>query len=235
MNWRLHWLEAESTLDPWRERIIAELKAAHQAVAGLVEVPAIDVLLQRLPGKGIPEIGMVGRAYRARLFALTLDPDNARFAASLDDGALRRTIAHEVHHCLRMAGPGYGRTLGEVLVSEGLAGQFTRQLFANPPEPWECAVDEAALQTHCPSAHALTAPGYDHAAWFFGTRQRPRWLGYTLGYRIVEAWLAGAEPLDGDTWVNVTAATVLSALGRLGVDPFGRRRPSLIVPGTEGL
>ncbi len=31
-----------------------------------------------------------------------------------------------------MAGPGYGRTLGEVLVSEGLSGQFTRQLFANP-------------------------------------------------------------------------------------------------------
>ncbi len=47
----------------------------------------------------------------------------ARLAASLDDGAFRRTIAHVVHRCLRMAEPGYGRTLGEALVSQGLAGQ----------------------------------------------------------------------------------------------------------------
>jgi hypothetical protein len=77
---------------------------------------------------------------RESLFSLTLDPDNPNFERSLGDGDLRRTIAHEVHHCMRMAGPGYGWTLGEALVSEGLAGQFVHRLFGSPPEPWECAV-----------------------------------------------------------------------------------------------
>ena len=214
MDWRLHWLEAEGGLGSWRERITAEVEAAWEAAARLVPTPPLDILVQRLPGAVIPEIGMVGHAYRKGLFALTLDPDNPHFATSLDEGALRRQITHEAHHCLRMAGPGYGRTLGEALVSEGLAGQFTGRLFGSPPEPWERAVDEAVLRTHLPDAAALTALGYDHNAWFFGAGgQRPRWLGYTLGYRIVGKWLADVAAVDGDTWVNVPAEAVLAASG----------------------
>lgn len=172
----------------------------------------LDILVQRLPGAVIPESGMVGHAYRKGLFALTLDPDNPHFAASLEQGALRRQVAHEVHHCLCMAGPGYGRTLGEALVSEGLAGQFTGRLFGNPPEPWERAVDEDVLRAHLPNATALAASDYNHHAWFFGTGgYRPRWLGYMLGYCIVGKWLADAGVVDGDTWVNVPADAVLAA------------------------
>lgn len=218
MDWRLHWLEAEGALGLWRERITSEVEAAWEAVARVVRMPPLDILVQRLPGAVIPEIGMVGHAYRKGLFALTLDPDNPHFAASLEQGALRRQVTHEVHHCLRMAGPGYGRTLGEALVSEGLAGQFTGRLFGNPPEPWECAVDEDIVRAHLPDATALMASGYDHNAWFFGAgRHRPRWLGYTLGYRIVGKWLADAGAVDGDTWVNVPADAVLAASGIPGV------------------
>lgn len=34
------------------------------------------------------------------------------------------TIIHELHHCSRSAGRGYGRTLLEALVSEALAQHF---------------------------------------------------------------------------------------------------------------
>ena len=89
-------------------------------------------------------------------------------------------------HCLRMGGPGYGRTLGEALVSEGLAGHFVARALGSPPEPWERAVDEAALLRHRPDAATLGAAPYDHAGWFFGlSGHRPRWLGSTLGHRIV--------------------------------------------------
>jgi len=210
-EWRVHWLEAEGELTPWQPAVSLEIDAARQAVARLVCLPRLDVLVQRLPGGGIPEIGMVGHAYRKRLFALTLDPANAGFAAAVMDGALRRQVAHEVHHCLRMGAVGYGRTLGEALVSEGLAGQFTRRLFGNPPEPWERAVDDAALRAHGPDAAALAATGYDHAAWFFGTGELPRWLGYTLGYAMAGKWLDRMGEVDGTTWVGVPAGAVLSA------------------------
>jgi uncharacterized protein YjaZ len=102
--------------------------------------------------------------------------------------------------------------LGEVLVSEGLAGRFVGRLFGSPPEPWERAVDDEALRVNHPDLEALRSTTYDHATWFLGAEGlRPRWLGYTLGYEIVGKWLDGAGEVDGITWINVPAHTVLSA------------------------
>jgi len=211
-EWQLHWLEAEGDLHPWRRQIIDEIDATRAAVSRLLPPPRLDVLIQRLPGMVIREIGMVGHAYRRSLFALTCDPDNENFARCLSDGTLRRQVAHEVHHCLRMGGPGYGRKLGEALVSEGLAGHFVRQLFSNPPEPWECALNRESLHAHFPERTALDATDYDHAAWFFGSSgNRPRWTGYTLGYTLVEKWLEVTSGVGADAIVNVPANVVLAA------------------------
>jgi Predicted Zn-dependent protease (DUF2268) len=215
MDWQLHRLEAEGDLSKWREQIATEVAATYAIVSRLTTPPRLDILVQRLAGAVIPEIGMVGQAYRKGLFALTLDPDNPHFAACLGDGTLRRQVTHEVHHCLRMGGPGYGRTLGEALVSEGLAGHFTRRLFNNPPEPWECAVTHDVLDAHRPDKETLSAKWYNHAEWFFGAGgRRPRWLGYTLGYRVVGDWLAATPEMDGDLLVNVSAETVLTAASK---------------------
>ncbi|CAO4138074.1 hypothetical protein LPLAFNJD_LOCUS52 [Methylorubrum aminovorans] len=212
MDWRLHWLEAEGDLAAWRDRIGLEIEAARQAVAGILPPFQLDILVERVTGAVIPEVGTTGRAYRPGLCSLTVDPLNPNFAVSLDHGDIRRTIAHEVHHCRRFAGPGYGDTLGEALVSEGLAGHFAGTLFDASPEPWECALDDAALRAHRPSAAELRALNQDHAGWFFGAGGcHPRWLGYTLGYRIVGDWLAANPAPEGETWVNVPADVVLAA------------------------
>lgn len=212
MDWRLHWLEAEGDLAAWRDRIGLEIEAARQAVAGILPPFQLDILVERVTGAVIPDVGTTGRAYRPGLCSLTVGPLNPNFAVSLDHGDIRRTIAHEVHHCRRFAGPGYGHTLGETLVSEGLAGHFAGTLFDASPEPWECALDDAPLRAHRPSAAELRAPNQDHAGWFFGAGGRhPRWLGYTLGYRIVGDWLAANPAPDGETWVNVPADVVLAA------------------------
>ena len=212
MTWSLHWLEAEGYLSSWREQVAAEVEAARSAVARMLPPPRLDILIERGAGAVIPEVGMVGHAYRASLFSLTLDPDNPNFERCLADGTFRRHVVHEVHHCLRMGSVGYGRTLGEALVSEGLAGQFVGHVFGSPPEIWERAVDEDAVRAHLPDAAAMAGPNIDHAGWFFGAGgRRPRWLGYTLGYRIVGDWLASAPKLNGRTWVDIPAETVLTA------------------------
>ncbi len=214
MDWRLHWLEAEGDLGPWRERIALDVHTAWEAVSRVLQTSPVDILVQRLSGGVIPEIGMGGHAYRKGLLALTLDPDNQHFATCLKEGSLRRTLVHEVHHCMRMGAVGYGRTLGEALVSEGLAGQFTGWLLGTPPEPWECAVDQDALRIQQPDASVLSDPAYDHNAWFFGSGgQRPRWLGYTMGFAIAGKWLLEAGAVAGSTWVNVPAETVLAVSG----------------------
>ena len=173
---RLHWLEAEGTLDPFRSAIEQAVAETQKRISGVTNPPRLDILVRHQPGRVIPEIGIAGRAYSRTTFALSFDADNPNLIGSIGNGTLHRQIAHEVHHCLRMAGPGYGRTLGEALVSEGLAGQFVRYLFGNPPEPWECAVDEALAKAHFPDAAMLALVNYDHASWFFGKGGRfPRW------------------------------------------------------------
>lgn len=212
MSWQVQWLEASGDLRPWRETIAAEIAIARDAIARVLPPPALDIVVDRNSDAVIPEIGTTAQAHRPTLVWLTLDPDNANFATSMRTGDIRRTMVHEVHHCLRMTGPGYGTTLGETLVSEGLAGRFASHLFGTPPEPWECAVSDAVLAANRPVAAALAATDYDHAAWFYGTGGRyPRWLGYTLGYRIVGDWLAAGPAPAGDIWVNVPADTVLAA------------------------
>ncbi|MES0476805.1 MULTISPECIES: DUF2268 domain-containing putative Zn-dependent protease [Citrobacter freundii complex] len=42
-----------------------------------------------------------------------------------------------LHHAARWQGPGYGSTLGEALVSKGLADHFSLELFGGEPELWE--------------------------------------------------------------------------------------------------
>ena len=209
-DWTIHWLEAEGSLRKWRGAIVEKIDAASTAVSKLVPSSKLDILVQR-GRRVIPEIGMVGYAHRQSLFSLVVDPKNPNFSDSMADNTLTRTVIHEVHHCLRMAGPGYGSTLGEALVSEGLAGQFVRELVGNPPEPWEEAVEEEDLKQHLPNDDQLGSEDYHHNSWFFGTGgQRPRWLGYTLGYKLVGAWLCKCRPIDAETWTAVPAKAVLS-------------------------
>jgi hypothetical protein len=198
-------------LTPWRAQILSEIEATREAVSTLVAVPTLAVELRHAPGRVIPEIGMVGYAPSAKHFSLTFDSTNPHFAPSLADGTLRRQVAHEVHHCLRHAGPGYGQSLGEALVSEGLAGQFVNRLYSTPPEPWEKAVAPRDAWRFLPDDKTLGSPMYDHSAWFFGTGGYPRWLGYTLGYLLAGRWRALEPEANGERLVNVTAAEIIAA------------------------
>lgn len=215
--WTLHWLEASGSLAEFREALVAEFETAHKAISRWMPAPLLDVLVQRLPGETIAELGLVGRAYRSTMFSMTLDPGNPNFAASLKDGAVHRHIVHEVHHCLRMAGPGYGWSLGEALISEGLAGQFVRHVLGSEPEPWERALSLDELRAAPVDLSELEATYYDHSAWFFGTGDKPRWLGYALGYQMVECWLNSVGEVDADTWANVPASDILAVAAEHGL------------------
>ena len=209
--WSLHWLEAAGTLQPWRTEIDTQISGARAAIAKHIAPPLLDVIVQRIPGRGIPEFGIGAHAHRSSCFSIDIDPDNQNFAAALRNRKVCSSAAHEANHCMRMAGPGLGLTLGEALVSEGLAGHFTQLVLGTTPAPWECAFGIDVLMRHFPSAEQLGSPGYSHRAWFFGVGgPYPRWLGYTLGHAIVEEWRLKCSPAVADL-IHVPAADVLSA------------------------
>ena len=210
--WTLHWLDARDGVAPYIAAVEAAVADVRERAASIVALPPLDLVVAAVPGRSIPEIGHVGHSFYPGAIYLTLDPENPSLADNLGQ-PLARMIAHEVHHALRWETVGYGTTLGEALVSEGLAGHFVTQLFASPPELWERALDEAALAAAASEAQgALEAPRYDHAAWFFGAGPYPRWAGYTLGYAVVGAWLAAEPGRTAAGAVGVPAAEITPSL-----------------------
>ncbi len=154
------------------------------------------------PKNTVPEIGV----------GAIPDPGTGEVYISIDDHSkigfrrslvtwLPASLARVLYLSSRIqTGPGYGVTLGEALVSEGLSDHFVAQAFPNtPPQPWDhrkmTARQEAGLWKR--ARRDLAIPGaYDHPLWFFGAGGKnalPRWSGYTLAYRIVRPYLTASR------------------------------------------
>lgn len=179
--WQLHPLNARHGLTP----VLPELRAAVREAVALVSahtaLPPFDLVVRGQPGSGIPEWGVGGYAPAPGLIEVTLDP--ARWAPA----PFIRTMLHEFHHLLRWDGPGYGKSLGEALVSEGLAGHFVTGILGGPPDPWDAVTPASGIARRAITEWAH--PNYDHEEWFFGRGKMRRWTGYGLGHKLIAAHL----------------------------------------------
>jgi uncharacterized protein YjaZ len=166
------------------------LTAAARVAAAL---PVQGVALAILPDarRAIAGYGIGGYTSGPGSVELVVDPAFPGLAGVLPD-RVPILVAHELHHTVRWRGPGYGRTLLEALISEGLADRFAVELLGVPPQPWSDAFPRERGELLLALARPeLEAPSYDHSRWFFvGDATLPRWAGYTLGYRLVEAYIA---------------------------------------------
>jgi len=215
MTWTGHIANAQGQLDAWIEPIEDAITSARLRCESVLDPLPIDVVVQAWPGRVIPERGYVGFAPTGTMMQITVDPANDNLSACLGE-TLERTIAHEFHHVMRWRGPGYGQTLGEALVSEGLAGRFAEQLYGVAPEPWEDALSGDALVDIARKAASQwsTCP-YSHAQWFFGRDGFPRWAGYTLGYQLVGLYLAEHPSETPASLVSAPASGFKAAIATL--------------------
>jgi uncharacterized protein YjaZ len=209
MTVQFHFLDAYEEI-PIRlfQAIQRELLAALTHVREPLPVRQVDVVVAPAQSQSvIPEYGMTGMSHGKGRITISIDPDSPHMDDPRREARLLGILAHELHHVTRMRGPGYGRTLGEALVSEGLAQCF--EVEAGAPVPfYGVALDPAALWRAADRARQeFSAPMYDQAAWFFGRRGDPAWprhAGYSLGFALVEDWLA-----RNDT--NAAAAALVPA------------------------
>lgn len=201
MNVHLHILNASGRLTPLVTRIRDTFRSSIAKIGTLIPISDIDVVV--MPGKKvIPETGLTGFAPKRNTLHITIDSDNENLLDSFDQEFLA-TLGHEMHHCLRWGKPGYGRTLSEALVSEGLACCFETELRGGNAPFYATFVPpgdiEALLKRAEPELDALT---YDHPSWFFGSEERniPRYAGYSLGYHVTSRHLARANSRASALW-----------------------------------
>jgi hypothetical protein len=170
----------------------------------------IDVRLD--PMLVIPETGVAGFTDESGDVRIAIDVERRDLRESLETW-VPAMVAHELHHSSRIrTGPGYGATLGEALVSEGLADHFASQVFPHtPPQPWDHALTNS--QEHALwrlARRELNVRTYNHFEWFLGGGSIAHWAGYTLGYDIVGRYLREHHQSASDA-VAVSAAKVISS------------------------
>ena len=181
-------------------------QAALERHAAQLQLDGVDVALHVSPWS-LAETGVGGYTPLPYFAQITVDPANPNFARCWRS-ELPATIAHELHHARRWRGPGYGSTLLEALVSEGLAQHYEAQDRGEAPVYAHIPADLPALWATVQAE--LGASGYDHARWFFGGAELPRWAGYTLGFELVRRFLAYAGG-DALTHADVPAQRIQAA------------------------
>lgn len=134
----LHILNAQNKLTAHCEWLQTSLTHTYEKAKSLMQIPSLDVVVKA--GKFvIPEKGHAGFCPEAGIVYITVDPENSAFCKN-DAHSIERMFAHELHHAARWSGPGYGSTLGEVLVSEGLAGHFSIELLVVSTGPGKASI-----------------------------------------------------------------------------------------------
>jgi hypothetical protein len=209
-------LDAMGEFKPGRlDQIVGWLEEALPDVAAPLRADRVDVVV--VPSSHpVPGWDVNGYANGTARITIGIDPAcDGREKAPLPE-QLKSTLSHELHHVIRWRGPGYGLSLGEALVSEGLAQCFEEEVGLPTPN-YAVAVQGPTLKHLGQLARSVWSADYDHARWFYGERTDPAWPwggGYSLGYAIVRHVL-DVEILTASAAVHRAAETFRYALDQL--------------------
>lgn len=216
LNLRLEELAPEERILFERVGLTSSIETASTKILELLPVDRVDVAFF-VGKKVIPETGDLGYA-RRNWIRITVDPSHKNGIEFIVEKRLPKTLAHELHHVARMRGVGYGKTLLEAIVTEGLADHFSDSLYPEPKSPWIDALSEVEIKTTWEKAKTLLNKKYNRAEWFFGKGSIPRWAGYTIGYRLVGDAIKkmGKTPQE---LVGVKATEIFEASGWREVAP----------------
>ena len=213
MSLKLVPLDAGHEFAPGRlDSIVGWLEGAARDVVPPLQAEQVDVLV--VPGNRlIPDWDCNGYNHGPWRITITVDPTCDGHEKRPLDAQLRAMLAHELHHAMRSRSAGYGSTLGEALVTEGLAQCYEEEVGCPTPN-YAVAVRGPALAKLAQLARdELWSDEYEHSKWFFGsgTDETFPWSGgYSLGYVLMRSWLDRAG-MSASAAVSVEAREILPA------------------------
>lgn len=187
----LYILKASGKLNAFESVIKTSIDECLTLAKEKISLPTIDIVVDDDKQSSIPEVGIGGYAPHANLLYIHIDTEYTHSEDGLRK-EIMSTLAHELHHCARSASVGYGRTLLEAVVSEGLADHFDIEINGGEPKPWSVALRGEKLEEIMKKAEIeYNNESYNHSMWFYGSYDGtlPRWAGYSLGFTLVSEYI----------------------------------------------
>lgn len=192
--------------------LLGTLRKAARAANKQLEHSNCNIVVYADPEKVIPEEGVGGLSWRSDWIRIDIDPNTKLGINSAIQKHLPGMVAHELHHASRSRAVGYGETLSEVLVTEGLAQAYQEFLYPDVNVAYAHHLTEEEINKAWKRAQAeLDSKEYDHFEWFYGPGKLKRWTGYSLGYNIVQQYLAKHSKENPATLVDVPAEKMIAA------------------------
>ena len=174
MNCHLILLKSSGNIDLFINQIQTEFDNFNQKVKNIFPPQDIDIVVYDNPFEVIPEYGIGGFTPSYHLIFISLDPGFPNLQKSIVE-QFSRTLAHEIYHAIRIKHIGYGDTLLEALITEGLADHFDLEINQKLPQIWNTALSKrqlAKFQKLAPKEYFNK--NYSYNDWFFGSKNIPK-------------------------------------------------------------
>jgi hypothetical protein len=183
--------------------------SAARALTLLPNRGRVRVTVRPNPDGAIPDIGVGGYTDRRGNVYISWDPTRVTVRTNLL-AWIPLIVAHELHHSSRFRAGAGGNTLGDVIVSEGMADRFAHEVFPHAQQsPWDQALTKAQERAYWKRVQPLLAARIQPRVFWGDNGRFPQWAGYTLGYDIVGRYLK-THHLRAANLVNVNAKKILA-------------------------
>jgi hypothetical protein len=170
----------------YRRKVTAAIRFALDAARkSLKYTRPIGVAVFEAPkDQVISGLGLAGSAIGKAGIEIRINFDKKTFGekSALE---LKASISHEATHLVRENSVGYGLTLLDALVSEGVACYFEKYLFPARKIPYIAPIKgELKFLKHAQTI--FNRKDFSYSDWFFGSKNIPKWAGYRVGYLLVK-------------------------------------------------
>lgn len=167
------------------------LKIAKKSLTEAIELFKYEksvetVIFASSPEFVIPETGIGAHALLQGDIVINID-FSRKDALSVIQKELASTIYHEFSHVVRQSvNKKLFDNLFESLIAEGIASYIEATLFSKNV-PYVSPIKNEK-KYWIGAQKDFNNSKYDHYEWFFGTKKLPRWIGYRLGYLLINSF-----------------------------------------------
>jgi uncharacterized protein YjaZ len=195
-NFLIHFLKTKQSLNQKMEKLLKETveKYAEDACQ-ILNISLVNIIIWPNPNAVISETGEGGETWSSEVCFVYIDQTRSEEELqNIITTQIPGTIYHELNHIARWnklgKNIGFHTDLSKSIISEGLASVFHAEKCDNVNIPWTTYTQKEIVELLdiYQNRNQKLDMKYNHGEWFYGEGELPRWIGYKVGFYIVDAF-----------------------------------------------